>query len=78
MHPVAVLRAQVKLHPWFAGLDWASLARQKAAFVPTLEHEFDTSYFASKPVRSAVLRILRLHAVMHLADPLLCCAAPSS
>lgn len=46
-----MLQVQVKLHPWFAGLDWASLARQKAAFVPTLEHEFDTSYFASKPVR---------------------------
>ena len=45
MHP------QVKLHPWFGGLDWASLARQKAAFVPTLEHEYDTSYFAPKPVR---------------------------
>jgi hypothetical protein len=44
---------QVKLHPWFAGLDWASLARHKAAFVPTLEHEYDTSYFASKPVRSS-------------------------
>lgn len=44
--------AQVKLHPWFAGLDWASLARTKAAFVPTLEGEYDTSYFAPKPVRA--------------------------
>ncbi len=43
---------QVKLHPWFVGLDWASLARQKAAFVPTLDNEFDTSYFACKPVRA--------------------------
>lgn len=48
---MALVPAQVKLHPWFAGLDWASLARQKAAFVPTLEHEYDTSYFAIKPVR---------------------------
>ena len=42
---------QVKLHPWFRGLDWASLARTKAAFIPTVEHEYDTSYFATKPVR---------------------------
>lgn len=67
----------MKLHHWFAGLDWASLARQKAAFVPTLEHEFDTSYFASKPVRFAVAGSSRLHAVMQLADALLCCTAQS-
>ncbi len=42
---------QVKLHPWFRGLDWASLARTKAAFIPTVENEYDTSYFATKPVR---------------------------
>ena len=42
--------AQVKLHPWFHGLDWASLARQKAAFVPMLDDAYDTSYFAPKPV----------------------------
>ena len=42
---------QVKLHPWFRGLDWASLARTKAAFIPSVDHEYDTSYFTSKPVR---------------------------
>jgi hypothetical protein len=41
---------QVKLHPFFTGVDWTSLARQKAAFVPHLDDECDTSYFANKPV----------------------------
>ena len=40
----------MKLHPWFKGLDWTSLARTKAAFIPAVEHEYDTSYFMSKPV----------------------------
>ena len=44
---------QVKLHPWFKGLDWASLARTKAAFIPTVENEYDTSYFVPKAVRPA-------------------------
>ena len=38
---------QVKLHPFFDGLDWCSLLRQKAEFVPVLEHDEDTSYFDS-------------------------------
>jgi serine/threonine protein kinase len=38
---------EIKLHPWFAGVDWADLARQKAAFVPTPSDETDTSYFLS-------------------------------
>ena len=36
---------EVKLHPFFQGLDWCSLLRQKAEFVPVLEHDEDTSYF---------------------------------
>ena len=28
--------AELKAHPWFAGLDWDNLARAKAAFIPHL------------------------------------------
>lgn len=37
--------AQVKAHPFFAGLDWDRLMEQKATFVPTCEDAEDTSYF---------------------------------
>lgn len=40
--------SQVKEHMFFDGLDWDSLLRQKAEFVPELEHEEDTSYFDSE------------------------------
>lgn len=40
----------MKLHPWFEGLDWTSLVRNKAAFIPSIEDETDTSYFVPKPV----------------------------
>ena len=43
---------EIKLHPWFHGLDWTTLARAKAAFIPSLESETDTTYFAPKPVRA--------------------------
>lgn len=39
---------EVKEHLFFEGLDWDSLLRQKAEFVPHLEHEEDTSYFDSE------------------------------
>lgn len=39
---------EVKEHIFFDGLDWESLLRQKAAFVPQLDNEEDTSYFDSK------------------------------
>jgi microtubule-associated serine/threonine kinase len=38
---------EVKEHVYFNGLDWNSLLRQKAEFVPQLEHDEDTSYFDS-------------------------------
>ena len=47
----------MKLHPWFAGVDWPSLARQKVAFVPQPDHETDTSYFSSKPVSQRSLAL---------------------
>ena len=39
---------EVKDHPYFQGVDWDSLLRQKVEFVPSLENEEDTSYFDSK------------------------------
>ncbi|KAB0399848.1 hypothetical protein E2I00_002221, partial [Balaenoptera physalus] len=39
---------EVKQHPFFIGLDWTGLLRQKAEFIPQLESEDDTSYFDSK------------------------------
>jgi len=40
--------SEVKQHPFFLGLDWNGLLRQKAEFIPQLEAEDDTSYFDSK------------------------------
>lgn len=39
---------EVKHHPFFLGLDWNGLLRQKAEFIPQLEAEDDTSYFDSR------------------------------
>ncbi|XP_026473119.1 microtubule-associated serine/threonine-protein kinase 3 isoform X2 [Ctenocephalides felis] len=39
---------EVKEHVYFAGVDWNSLLRQKAEFVPQLENEDDTSYFDTR------------------------------
>jgi len=39
---------EVKQHPFFVGLDWNGLLRQKAEFIPQLEAEDDTSYFDSR------------------------------
>lgn len=40
--------SEVAAHAFFATLDFDSLLRQKAEFVPQLENEEDTSYFDSK------------------------------
>ncbi|XP_057699659.1 microtubule-associated serine/threonine-protein kinase 1 isoform X3 [Corythoichthys intestinalis] len=42
---------EVKEHPFFTELDWNSLLRQKAEFVPHLESEEDTSYFDTRSDR---------------------------
>ncbi|XP_059490819.1 microtubule-associated serine/threonine-protein kinase 3 isoform X3 [Neocloeon triangulifer] len=39
---------EVKEHPYFDNLNWNSLLRQKAEFVPQLENEEDTSYFDTR------------------------------
>ena len=38
----------MKDQPFFDGLDWTNLLRQKAEFIPALEGDEDTSYFDSK------------------------------
>ncbi|XP_025421733.1 microtubule-associated serine/threonine-protein kinase 3 isoform X2 [Sipha flava] len=42
---------EVKDHPYFYGVDWNSLLRQKAEFMPQLGDEEDTSYFDSRTDR---------------------------
>ena len=39
---------EVRDHPFFDGVDWATLLKQKAEFIPQLQGEEDTSYFDSK------------------------------
>ncbi|XP_064137967.1 microtubule-associated serine/threonine-protein kinase 2 isoform X3 [Loxodonta africana] len=43
--------SEVKQHPFFMGLDWTGLLRQKAEFIPQLESEDDTSYFDTRSER---------------------------
>ncbi|XP_033213967.1 microtubule-associated serine/threonine-protein kinase 2 [Belonocnema kinseyi] len=38
----------VKDHPYFCGVNWNSLLRQKAEFVPQLSNDEDTSYFDTR------------------------------
>jgi microtubule-associated serine/threonine kinase len=42
---------EVKEHIFFLGIDWNSLLRMKADFIPQLEDEDDTSYFDSRSDR---------------------------
>lgn len=48
----------VKQHPFFDELDWETLLRQKAEFVPSLDGEEDTSYFDSESSGSIFLQSL--------------------
>lgn len=40
--------AEVKRHPFFKDINWDTLQRQKAAFVPASDGALDTSYFTSR------------------------------
>ncbi|KAJ8753669.1 hypothetical protein K2173_026345 [Erythroxylum novogranatense] len=40
--------SEVKEHSFFKDINWDTLARQKAAFIPSSESAFDTSYFTSR------------------------------
>lgn len=48
---------EVKEHVYFQGMDWNSLLRQKAEFVPQLSHEDDTSYFDSA-LKTKTIKVL--------------------
>lgn len=37
--------AQVKSHPWFAGVVWDKIYKEEPSFVPSFDDDFDTSYF---------------------------------
>ena len=47
---------EVKEHAFFFGLDWSSMLRQKAEFIPQLDGDDDTSYFDSKSDHFNVLQ----------------------
>lgn len=49
---------EVKEHCYFNSVDWHSLLRQKAEFVPQLENEDDTSYFDSKYIIQCFKKIM--------------------
>lgn len=36
---------QVKVHPFFRGVDWLNLRERKAPFIPALDSEIDAGYF---------------------------------
>ncbi|CAA2974568.1 probable serine threonine kinase IREH1 [Olea europaea subsp. europaea] len=40
--------SEVKQHPFFRDINWDTLARQKAAFIPASESPLDTSYFTCR------------------------------
>ncbi|KAG6534479.1 hypothetical protein ZIOFF_008366 [Zingiber officinale] len=40
--------SEVKEHMFFKDINWDTLARQKAAFVPSSDNALDTSYFTSR------------------------------
>lgn len=40
--------SEVKAHPFFKGINWDTLALQKAAFVPNPDSVYDTSYFTPR------------------------------
>lgn len=52
----------MKQHQFFHNLDWNSLLRQKAEFIPQLESEDDTSYFDSE-----YLLVKTIHSNQHVA-----------
>ncbi len=54
--------SEIKAHPWFGGLDWDNLAQAKAVFIPHLESDTDTAYFAPKQVLTLSMSFVYLYA----------------
>ena len=50
--------SEVKDHPFFEGVDWDGLLRQKAEFVPQLQDEEDTSYFDSQLMMMMMIMVM--------------------
>lgn len=50
---------EVKEHPYFHGVNWNCLLRQKAEFLPQLSSDEDTSYFDSKPIVQKYLSLAK-------------------
>jgi serine/threonine kinase 38 len=36
---------EIKVHPFFKGLDWDNIRSQKAPFIPDIKNDYDTKYF---------------------------------
>ena len=53
----------IKIHPWFEGVDWSDLSRQKAAFIPSTAGDTDTSYFVGSKEVSKMSLTLDLESV---------------
>ena len=45
--------SEIKMHPFFADVEWNSLTLKKAAFIPRPENIEDTSYFIQRPTAQA-------------------------
>jgi len=54
---------EVKMHPWFAAVDWSGLTLQKAAFIPVTSEDTDTSYFVGSKEVSQMSLTLDLESV---------------
>jgi serine/threonine protein kinase len=59
---------ELKRHPWFAGIRWSDLSRQKAVFVPEPSEDTDTSYFLSSKSVSARSFAMDLESTRSLAS----------
>jgi len=46
---------EVKEHVFYDAISWHGLLRQKAEFVPQLEHDEDTSYFDSTSMLTVIV-----------------------
>lgn len=36
---------EIKKHPFFKGVDWKNITKQKAPFIPDITSEWDAKYF---------------------------------
>mmetsp|Transcript_15994 Transcript_15994/g.36928 ORF Transcript_15994/g.36928 Transcript_15994/m.36928 type:complete len:215 (+) Transcript_15994:43-687(+) len=62
--------AEVKSHPFFAGVDWDTVMQSEPAFVPELEDAFDTSYFEPQVSRRPSLAAIIAAGISPNVDPM--------